>query len=148
MKILPILLAVYARFTKWVAASGTIIGTTGGSTRLYSEATATLTGASTVLQVNVPSGARLLGAQLRVDTAITSGDGGASWAAAYSGGSTTALATGQAFTKNTKVNTLHVDEIAASEVDITITPDSGTFSAGVIRAIVYYEVLDAMADAA
>ena len=112
-----------------------------------SEATATLSGASTVIQTNLAIGVRLIGCQFRVDTLITSGDGATSWAAAYSGGSTTALVTGQAFAKQTKANKLHVDEVPTSEVDVTITPNAGTFSAGVIRAICYYNSFSAMADA-
>lgn len=126
-------------------------GTTGNLNTYCSEATATMSGASTVIQVNVPSGARLVGCQLRVDTAITSGDGGTSWSAAYSGGATQSIATGQAFTKNTKVSKFFdpnaASPIASAEVDITITPNSGTFSAGVVRAIAYYEAFTAMANA-
>lgn len=120
--------------------------TSGGYARKFIESTATLTGASTVITLNIPIGARLLGAQLRVDTAVTSGDGGTTWAAAYSGGSTTSLCTGQAFTKNTKVNSMHVDEITSNTTNVTITPNSGTFSAGVIRAIVYYDYFATLAD--
>jgi len=127
-------------------------GTTGGLITKISEATATLSGASTTIQINVPTGSLLLGVQLRVDTLITSGDGATSWDAAYSGGSTQAITTGQAFAKQTKVNKPFdangATAIAASEVDIAITPDSNTFSGGVVRAIAYYQVFDDMADAA
>jgi len=134
---------------KSALGSGTIsvVGTAGGYTRQLSEATATLSGASTTIQVNIPATSRIIGCQLRVDTAITSGDGATSWAAAYSGGASDAIASGQAFTKNTKVNSL-VTATITSEADIVITPNSGTFNAGVIRAIVYYETFDTMADAA
>jgi hypothetical protein len=119
---------------------GSNVTNTGGAFgRFNKEATATLSGSSTVITLSIPSGARLLGVQLRVDTLVTSADGATSWAAAYSGGSTTALATGQAFTKNTKVNKMHVDEIASNTTNITITPNSNTFSGGVIRAIAYYD---------
>jgi hypothetical protein len=131
------------------AGTASIAGTSEGYKRKFSEATATLSGASTVIHVDVPAGAKLLGVQLRVDTAVTSGDGGTSWAADFSGGSTTAICSGQAFAKNTKANLMMVDEIIASEADITIDCDGAyTFSGGVIRAIVYYEEITAMGNAA
>jgi len=126
----------------------------GGYVRTFAEATATLTGANTTIQVNIPTGSRILGAQLRVDTLVASADGGTSWAATYSGGATQAIgAAGQVFTKNTKVNAMFNDttetDIVSSEVDILIDCNGAyTFSAGVIRAIVYYETFTAMGTAA
>jgi hypothetical protein len=122
-------------------------GTTGGLVRKTAEATCTTTAATTcVVTLSIPTGVRLLGAQLRVDTALTAGE---TWSAAYSGGSTTTIAAvGTAVAKDTKVNKLHVDEITTNTTDITITRDAGSFTAGgVIRAIVYYETVEAMANA-
>jgi hypothetical protein len=107
-------------------------------TRSY-ENTVTLSGAYTDFGANHPAGTKLLGVQFRVDTAITSGDGATSWAAAYNGGSTTALVTGQAFTKNTRASALIVPEIATNITAVRITPNSGTFSGGVMSVICYYE---------
>lgn len=122
--------------------------TEGGISRKISEATATLTGASTVIQVNIPTNSKLIGVTLRVDTLITSGDGATSWAAAWSGGATQAIATGQAFAQNTKVYTFFdanaATAIASGETDITITPNSNTFSGGVVRAWAVYEELPAV----
>lgn len=130
-------------------ASIGIAGTTGGLVRRFSEQTVTLAGASGSILVNVPAGTRILATQLRVDTLITSGDGGASWKADFVNTPTTAICTGQAFAKNTKFNAIHpAYEITTGVVTITITPDAGTFSAGAIRAIVYFEDITAMADAA
>lgn len=130
---------------------GLLGGSIGGLNPRVSEATANLTGASTVIQVNIPPNAKLLGCQLRVDTAITSSDGTTAWAAAYSGGNTQAIASAQLLAKNTKVSTHFnsnaANPITASEVDITITPDFGTFSGGIIRAVVYYEVFTPMTNA-
>jgi hypothetical protein len=125
-----------------------VAGTTGGFTRTFSEATVALSGASTTIQVNIPGSpvSNILGVQLRVDTAITSGDGATTWSATYTGGSILAISTGQAFTKNTKVDSMS-GGIVTSETDIIITPNSGTFSGGVVRAIVYYETFTAMSDA-
>ena len=122
----------------------------GGYKRTLSEATATLTGATTTIQTNIPAGSRILGCQLRVDTLITSGDGGTSWTATYTGGAAQAIgAAGQAFTKDTKVNAMFNDttetDIIASETDVLIDCDGAyTFSAGVVRAIVFYEVFVAL----
>ena len=114
------------------------------------EATGTPSGTTTYfdIAVAVPSNVKLLGAQLRVDTALTAGE---TWGAAYVGGSTTTLAAaGQAVAKNTKVTKIHVDEISSNTVNVRITRDAGNFTngVGVIRAIVYYETFSAMGDAA
>jgi len=126
------------------------VASAGGYTRQLAEAVSgALSGASGSIAVNVPTGARILGVQLRVDTLVTSGDGATSWTAAYVNTPTTAITSGQAFTKNTKFNAVHpAYEITTGTVTITITPNSNTFSAGVIRAIVYYEAIDNLSDAA
>ncbi|MFA5753980.1 MAG: hypothetical protein WC905_01285 [Patescibacteria group bacterium] len=123
-------------------------GTTGGIKRLAAEATGTPSGTTTYfdITVNVPSGARLLGTQLRVDTALTTGE---TWSAAYQTGSSTVIAAaGQAVAKNTKINKMHVDEITTDTTVIRITRDAGNFtdSVGVIRAICYYETFETMED--
>lgn len=121
--------------------------TGGGEVRKYSEATVTLSGASGTCQVNIPAGAIITGVQFRVDTAVTSGDGATSWDAVFSGGSSLPLFSAQAFAQNTKgsLKSLYVEDVG-SEVDIDITPDSGTFSGGVIRFIVYYTEITALDD--
>ena len=107
-----------------------------------------LSGASGSIAVNVPAGARILGVQLRVDTAITSGDGGTTWSAAYVNTPTTAICSGKAFTKSTKYNAVHpAYELTTDVVTITITPNSGTFSAGVVRGVVFYELPAVIANA-
>jgi hypothetical protein len=95
----------------------------------------------------VPPGVTLTGVQFRVDTAVTSGDGATSWDAVFSGGSSLPLFSAQAFAQNTKgsLKSLYVEDVG-SEVDIDITPDSGTFSGGVIRFIVYYTEITALGD--
>lgn len=122
-------------------------GTTGGMTARVAEATTgALSGASGTITLNILAGSRILGVQLRVDTLITSA-AGVSWTAVYTNTPTAAITSGQAFTKNTKFNAIHpAYEITTGTVAITITPNAGTFTAGVIRAVVYYEALDAMAD--
>lgn len=111
------------------------------------EAAANITAsASVTITLNIPAGSRLLGVQFRVDTALATGN---TWDAAYSGGSTTSLATGQAVAKNTKLQKLHVSEIASDITNIAITRNGGgDFSAqGTIRAIAYYETINEMVNA-
>ncbi len=122
-----------------------VMGTTGGFVVKSAEAVSSaLSGASGSIAVNVPLGCRILGVQLRVDTLITSASA-TSWSAAYVNTPTTAICSGQAFAKNTKYNALHsAYEITTGVVTITITPNTGIFTAGVIRGIVYYENFDLM----
>jgi hypothetical protein len=119
----------------------------GGFTRQLAEAaSAALSGATGSIAVNVPSGSRILGVQLRVDTAITSDDVTKTWAATYVNTPTTAITSGRAFGANTKFDAVHpAYEITTGTVTITITAAAGLFTAGVVRAIVYYEAIDAMA---
>jgi len=125
-------------------------GTTGGFQLNVAESTGTATAAvSFDIPVAVPAGCWIQAVQLRVDTALTSSDGGTAWTAAYSGGLSAEIVAAQAFAKNTKANAI-VPGITTAPTNITITADSAkTFEAGgVVRAIVYYRSLAAMADAA
>ncbi len=137
-------------------------GTTGGMWRAVAESTATITAASSaVITLSIPIGAKIIGTQLRVDTALT---GGETWNAAYSGGATATIAHEEPVAQNTKVNipwdgldtagTLSLQAAWASPVtitgvtNITITPHAGgSFTAlGVIHAWVTYEVFDTLAN--
>lgn len=111
--------------------------TGGGMKYVLGEEALTLSGASTATTtISVPSGFILMEVQIRVDTAITS-DSGATWSAAFSGGSTTSICTGQAFTKNTKANLNMVGEVTSGTTQVTFTPNAGTFTAGVVHVLVY-----------
>jgi hypothetical protein len=130
-----------------ILTSGTS-DTGGGYKKIKAEATGTPSGSTTFfdIAVDVPTGCKLLGCQLRVDTALTAGE---TWSAAYVTGSSTVLAAaGQAVTKNTKVDKMHVDEITSATTKVRITRDSGSFTnaVGVIRAVVYYETLVALSN--
>lgn len=131
-------------FTTFTIMS-TTANTGGGYKIMYAEATSTLSGASTNIEINIPTGAEIIGTQLRTDTEITSGDGATSFSAAFSGGMTDAICSTQPFTKNNKVNS-RTSGLVDSETDITITPNSGTFSGGVVRAVVYYSIFNALSD--
>jgi len=127
-------------------ATQSINGTSGGLVRKVSEATGTPSGTTTYfdIAVDVPAATRLLSCQLRVDTALTAGE---TWSAAYVTGSATAIASaGTAVAKNTKINKMHVDEIATDVTKVRVTRDAGNFTngAGVVRAIVVYESFDTM----
>lgn len=122
-----------------------IRGSSGGLATKIKEANADITAVTSVtIQVNIPLGAKILGCQLRVDTALTAGE---TWDAAYETGSTQSIATGQAVTKNTKVNKFFDENVAtaivSAETDIAITKNGGgAFTAlGNISAIVYYQEL-------
>lgn len=122
----------------------TIKGTTGGLVRKFYEATANISAAASVtITLSIPTNAVILGCQLRVDAALATGE---LWDAAYSGGSTEAIATAQAVAQNTKVNSF-VTDITDNTTNIAITKNGGgSFTAqGTIRAIVYTEEFDAMA---
>lgn len=106
--------------------------------------------ASISTAVQVPTGSRIIGAQLRVDSALASGE---LWDAAYGGGSSSTIATAQAVAKNTKVNTLYnanaASDITTNTLYVNITKNGGgSFTAqGTIRALVYYESLTTLGNA-
>jgi len=115
-------------------------GTAGGLDIFYKEATGTATAAATFnIATQVPSGAQIIGCQLRVDTALS-----ANFDSAYNTGATAAISTNSAKEVNTKVNLMFdsnaATNIASAATDITITKNAGgNFTAGgVVRAIVYY----------
>ena len=127
-------------------------GTSGGMLIQAVEATASITAsASATIQANIPIGALMLGIQLRVDTALATGE---TWDVAWHDGSSVqAIGSAIAVAKNTKVNKYFAPasaQVADAETDIVITKNGGgSFTAqGVIRAIVYYLTFTAMADAA
>jgi len=126
-----------------------IQGTTGGLALKTLEAVGTATAAKTFkIEVNVPTGTKIWGCQLRNDVALTSSDAGTAYSAAYSGGGSGVISSGTAFAKNTKENSF-TSEVTTGETDITITcDDSKTFAAGgKVSAIVYYYEFTAMGDA-
>ena len=117
-------------------------------------------GVSTTIPLAIPVGARIIRTQLRVDAALASG---ATWNAAFSGGSTQTIAHEESVAKNTKITvpfdgldtagTLAVQASWASPIttavtNITITPHAGgSFKAqGTIRAIVDCEMSVTLGD--
>ena len=127
---------------------------TGGMTTSHSEATVDITAVATVtIQVDVPIGAKLIGVQIRVDTAMQAGE---TWDAVWDDGAALqSIATNQAVAQNTKVSAWHDDNantpLCDAETDITIernsNPGVDSFTAtGTIRAIAYYEEFITMGD--
>ncbi len=130
-----------------IALSNATEGGTANIKRLTATETHTLDTATTsVTSMSIPAGARLLGASFNVNTAVTN-DGDDTWLAAFSGGSTTNVAPASSgASQNTKVDTQIADEIATATTEITFTPQSGSFTAGVIEIVVYYETLTSLAN--
>jgi hypothetical protein len=98
------------------------------------------------IDLNIPSGAVLVMAQLRVDVALV--NGGANYGAAFTGGSTAAIvATQTTVAQNTKFTTFF-DVNAATAIltdvtDIAVTPNTGNITAGVMTAhVLVYEAVD------
>jgi len=133
-------------FTTQITTPAELIkGSTGGFFRTFVEATEDLSddAGTATITLNIPTGVMILGVQLRVDTLI---EGCTSWSAAFSGGNTAAICTEQAVAQNTKVNSFS-GNITTNTTNILITAVGGgvDFTAGVLRAIVYYEIFTAMA---
>lgn len=103
------------------------------------------------IAIQIPSGAKIIGVQLRTDTVIVLGGGGVTWSAAYNTGSTQSIATAQATTINVKVNKQYDSkadaDVLSAATDITITPNAGTLDSGTITAVAYYYDLTSLTDA-
>jgi len=122
-------------------------GSFGGIKQMVAEATGTATAAKTFsIAVNIPTGAKIIGTQLKVGRVLTSSDGGTAFSAAFATGSTQACGTAIAFaagtTQDTFFNPQAATPITTNTTTITVTADSSkTFEAGgTVKAIVYYEV--------
>lgn len=131
-----------------IAISNDTEGSTGRMTMRTTHETHTLTlGASSVTTtITIPSGALLYAVSFNVDTAVADDGGDDTWSAAFSGGSTTTLATDEAAAQNIKVDTMIVPELASGTTEITFTPNGGNFTAGVIEIIAYYIDLTSLAN--
>ena len=124
-------------------------GGTGRLVRRTSHETHTLAAASTsdTTTISIPSGARLLGVSFNVNTEIANGDISDRWNVDFITGSTTQIAVNRAKTVNTKVDFIVPDDEKTSAVtEIRFTAVAGSFSAGVIEVVAYYEDLVSLAD--
>lgn len=136
--------------TDAIALSNNTEGNTGRLTRRTSHETHTLAAASTsdTTTISIPSGARLLGVSMNVDTEVAHSGIGNQWAAAFITGSTTTLTSVSAGSQNTKLDFIVPDDEKTSAIaEIRFTAGGGgTFSAGVIEVVAYYEELTSLAD--
>ncbi len=130
-----------------LAVSNATEGNTAKLSRKTATETHTLSLATTsdTTTISIPSGARLLAVSFNVDTAVTNG-GDNTWSAAFITGSTTTLATAAAAAQNTKVDLMLPDEISSAVCEIQFTPQGGSFTAGVIEIVAYYEILTSLAN--
>jgi hypothetical protein len=123
----------------------------GGLIRQQYAATAAITAdAAITINTNVPSGAKVIGVQLHVKTALT---GGETWDAKLNdGGDEETIATAQAVAQNTNVNFFSDDGtgglVTDAETDVVITKNGGGAftAAGEIEAVVYAWVFAAWAN--
>ena len=131
-----------------IAISSDAEGSTARLTRRTAHETHTLAAAGTsdTTTISIPSGARLLGVSFNVNTAVSDDGGDDTWSAAFVTGSTTTLATAAAAAQNTKVNLMLPDEISTGVCQIRFTANGGSFDAGVIEIVAYYEELTSLAN--
>jgi len=110
----------------------------GGLVRCFTENFSDITAsASITIPLNIPAKVRILGAQLRVNTALTAAE---TWTATFTGGSTEVLGTSRAVAKNTKLNwTSTAVTTAVTSIAITKTSGGAFTALGQINAVVYYE---------
>jgi hypothetical protein len=125
----------------------------GITRKINVSAETTLAGASTTIANVAPQNAKIIASGVIVSELISSGDGGSTFAIAYNAGAASqAIATTQAFAKNTKTqvffNANANSDIATAQVDHVITPDIGTFSGGKVYSFCIYESLVAFDDLA
>ena len=103
--------------------------------------------ATNVIAINIPVGAKLIGAQILVSTLMVLAGGGVTWEATWTAATQTIGGAGQLLTKNTKVKALFdangASPIVAGAVEtITITPNAGTIDVGgVLVVTAWYEEL-------
>lgn len=131
-----------------IAISNDAEGSTARLTTRTSHETHTLSLAATsdTTTISIPLGARLLGVSMNVNTAVTDDAGDDRWTAAFITGSTTTIVTLAAAAQNTKVDFMVPDEITTAATQIQFTPQGGSFSAGVIEIVAYYEELTSLAN--
>ena len=116
--------------------------------RGYDAAVAVTNSVNVDILCNVPSGAKILGAQIWVTTALKNGE---TWDADYQGGCATEICNNQAVAVDTNVNLLYkengVDAITTGTTIVRVqknsNPGTDKFTAqGAFYGVIYAEVLD------
>jgi len=110
--------------------------TVGGGPQLKPYAATVDLSASSTIETNVPTGSVIVGVTFKVTTVIVI-SGGTTWDATLSGGASDVVASGVAVAVNTKANFDTTGIKVTSETDIAITPDAGSFTSGIIAAVVW-----------
>jgi hypothetical protein len=122
----------------------------GGLKRIAVYASALVTNTPTfTIDFSIPVGARLLGVQLVVESALAGGD---LWDAEWNDGATLqAIATAKAVAANTKANSMYsaIQTVLDADTNIVITKNGGgAFTVqGRIGAVAYYEWFEDLANA-
>jgi parallel beta-helix repeat protein len=111
----------------------------------------TLTGATDKIEVDVPSGALILGVSMNNEATVSDDAGDDTYTAAFSGGNTVAIGGTIAAAQNTKTKQMFdvnaTKMVTTSETDITLTPNGGNFDGGNVRAVVWYLMAGDLPDA-
>ena len=124
-------------------------GSAARMTRQTSHEALVLSGSpSDTTGISIPLGARLLGVSMNVNAAVVATAGDGTWSAAFTGGSTTTIATGVSSAQDQKVDFIVPDEktTGLGLTQIRFTPHGGNFSAGTIEIVAYYEELTSLED--
>ncbi len=144
------LLSVYAVLSHdFISLSNNTEGNVARLTRHASHEVHTLANAATsdTTTISIPTNSKLLAVSFTVNTAIVDDGGNDSWSAAFVTGSTQTLATAAAAAQNTKVDTWHpIYEISSGISEIRFTANGGSFTAGVIEIVAYFESLTSLAN--
>ena len=102
----------------------------------------TLSGTFVNFQIGL-AGYKILGVHLYVDVAVVDDAGDDTWDAAYYGGITQAISTGNSPTVGTNVIKMFDPNanspIASASFGVTVTPNGGNFTAGQITCVGYYQ---------
>jgi hypothetical protein len=100
------------------------------------------------ISLSIPAGVKLISTSLRVDTALSSSDGGTSFTAQFTGGNSNIVSSTGAFAQNTKVNKFHdtIGSETTTTTNLRITCNgSKTFaSGGQITAVCYYQEIQSL----
>lgn len=107
--------------------------------RVYAASSGTLDGATDKIELNIPSGWRILICQLHVKTAVVDDGGDDTWSSELNDGAQEeVISAGSAAAQNTNVNHWADEEswgtLTDAETDILLTPNGGSFTAGEIEA--------------
>jgi hypothetical protein len=115
-------------------------------TVVYEQTIANL-GTTQITTINIPSGEKIVGFALNVESVITFSGGGATLTITVDDGSTVAtVATGVSPVKNTKVNKVLATDLDAV-TNIKLAANTGSFNSGSVKVLVLTQRMKQLADA-